>query len=93
MFQEKLEIEVNFKVRILGLLEFLNQKIILTTMCISFSLFKVKWNTSNFQKHLKLESHQENTEDEFDSNQRRYREDEGDEENNVRHRSTTTIVE
>lgn len=38
MFQEKLEIEVNFKVRILGLLEFLNQKIILATMCIFFSL-------------------------------------------------------
>ena len=38
MFQEKLEIEVNFKVGILGILEFLNQKIILAIMCIFFSL-------------------------------------------------------
>lgn len=57
-----------------------------------FFYCKVKWNTSNFQKHLKLESHQENAEDECDSNQRRYREGEDDEQS-VRHRSTTTIVE
>eukprot|EP00093_Oithona_nana_P013067 13067.XXX_630006_631277_1 [CDS] Oithona nana genome sequencing. len=57
-----------------------------------FAFVTVKWNTSNFQKHLKLESHQENAEDECDSNQRRYREGEDDEQS-VRHRSTTTIVE
>ena len=52
-------------------------------------LFKVKWNSSNFQKHLKLEHEDENT-DEFDSNSRRYQEHD---EQSVRHRSTTTIVE